>query len=231
MKLLNSVRIGIWLLIFLNLFMGFGAIWFFLRMAPAIDNIIRKNANTLVMCEKMLTSVARMADKESPYKKNEEDFVVSLKEAKRNITEEGESRVIQAISSNYRRAFAGDSEALRRTLHGIITLSSINKKAMALEDRKARKLGSAGAWGVVFMATVVFIVTILLFRGIRRNLICPIEEIHDVIVANLKGDTMRRCFGSGVSKDITVLYSEINEVLDSARKPVDNIGINNQRMS
>ena len=222
MKLLNSVRIGIWLLIFLNLFMGFGAIWFFLRMAPAIDNIIKKNTNTLVLCEKMLTCVAQMSDNSLDIGKSKEDFVVALKQAERNITEEGEPRAIAEITSNYSSAFAGDSRALSRTLNAIITLSAINKKAMEKEDHKARKLGSAGAWGVVFMATAVFIVTILLFRGIRRNLIYPIEEIHDVIVANLKGDSLRRCFGAGVSRDVKVLYAEINEVLDSPQKTVSN---------
>lgn len=219
MKLLHSVRIGVWLLILLNLLMGFGSIWFFLRMAPAIDNIIRKNTNTLVLCEKMLSSVAQRSEDSDAGKQNQKDFVAALKQARENITEEGEPRAIEVITNNFRGAFAGNEASLQRTLQAIIELSNINKKAMVLEDRKARRLGSAGAWGVVFMATGVFIVTILLMRGIRRNLLYPIEEISEVVSANLNGDSLRRCFGANASADVRVLYSRINEVLDSALKP------------
>jgi hypothetical protein len=52
---------------------------------------------------------------------------------------------------------------------------------MVTADRKARQFGNAGAWGIVFMASAVFMVGILFIRGLRRSLVKPLEEIHSVI--------------------------------------------------
>ncbi len=218
MKLLYSVRIGTLVLIFLNLLMAFGSIWVFLRMAPAIDSIIKKNTNTLVLCEKMLSSIAQSSEIEGNNAEFENTFSEALELARRNITEAGEPEAIAAISDNYKKAFAGEREAISLTISAIIELSSLNKKAMVLEDKKARKLGSGGAWGVVFMATIVFTVTLLLVRGLRRTTVSPLEEINAVVQANLRGDTMRRCFGTGIPKDVKVLYDGINDILDGSSK-------------
>jgi len=47
MKLAQSVKIGAWLLIVLNLLMAFGSIWKIMRMAPAIKVIIAQNLDAV----------------------------------------------------------------------------------------------------------------------------------------------------------------------------------------
>lgn len=224
MKLVNSIRMGAWFVILLSLFMAFGSIWGFLRMAPVIDKIIQQNTRTLVSCEKMLASIAQISGNEKEDEAYIAAFIFALGQAKRNVTEKDEPEVIEEIGVHYRNAFAGDRTAKKVTVQAIVKLSDINKNAMIIEDQKARKFGSAGAWGVVFMATAVFFVATLLMRSIRRNLIYPLEEIFSVIEANLRGDSMRRCFGAKLSRDVKILYDGVNELLDSAKKNViDNI--------
>lgn len=218
MKLVQSIRMGAWLAIILSLLMAFGSIWVFLRMAPVIDNIIKQNTRTLVSCERMLVSLALNTDDKEQGELQFAAFRQALEQAEKNITESEEPEAIQEISRYYEKAFDGDRYALKKTTEAIVRLSDINKHAMVVEDRKARRLGSAGAWGVVFMATAVFLVSMLLMRSIRKNLIYPVEEIYRVVDRNLKGDVMRRCSGSELPRDVKVLYERINEVLDSASK-------------
>lgn len=81
-------------------------------------------------------------------------------------------------------------------------------------DRQARQFGNAGAWGIVFMASAVFIAGVVFMRSLKRNLVKPLEEIHSVIQDIRNGDNMRRCTGVDVPQDIKSIFSGINEVLD-----------------
>jgi hypothetical protein len=51
-------------------------------------------------------------------------------------------------------------------------------------------------------------------RALKRNLVKPLEEISSVISANRQGDTMRRCSGADMSKDIKTIFDGMNELLD-----------------
>ena len=43
----QSMKFGAWVMIGMNLLMAFGAIWVFTRMAPAIREILSRNARSL----------------------------------------------------------------------------------------------------------------------------------------------------------------------------------------
>lgn len=199
----------------LNLLMALGAIWIFMRMAPAIEIILYRNARSLHASEQMLSFLAMADDREG------EDFIIlkdsfseSLRNAQNNITEEGEPLTLERIGENYKDAFQGDREARNRTVAAILQLGDINRSAMAEADRRARQLGNAGAWGIVFMATIVFFSGMLFIRSISKRLIQPLEEIHAVITAHRGGDRMRRCTGANLPKDIKIIFTGINEYLD-----------------
>lgn len=85
---------------------------------------------------------------------------------------------------------------------------------MVKADRQARQFGNGGAWGIVFMASAVFIAGMLFMRSLKRNLVEPLEEIHSVIQAIRNGDSMRRCTGPDAPQEIKTIFSGINEVLD-----------------
>lgn len=214
MKLAKSVRVGAWILITLNLIMAFGSIWVFMRMAPAIEIIIDQNERSLQACEEMLSTLALANRSEIEVKQLRLAFSKACERAKNNITEKEEPDAIQAISKNYVQAFEGNFEAKKKTIFAINHLSEINRDAMVKADIKARQFGNAGAWGIVFMASVVFLVGILFMRGLKKSLVKPLEELHSVVQAIRNGDTIRRCTGADVPQDIKTIFNGINDVLD-----------------
>ena len=214
MKLGQSVRFGAWILISLNLLMSFGSIWVFMRMAPAIEIIIDQNEVSLQACEEMLAALL-MKDRESPGTPPKIDaFHQALSRAANNITEKEEPPALDAIGRSYIKAFEGDDAALGRTVEAILQLGEINRAAMIKADRKARQLGAAGAWGVVFMATIVFLIGILFLRSLKKNLSDPLEEIDSVVSAFRKGDIMRRCTAKNPSRNIRQVFANLNDLLD-----------------
>lgn len=218
MKLAHSVRLTAWFLIGLNLSMAFGSIWIFMRMTPAIEFIIDRNVTSLQMCEEMLAALAILDKNETAEKPAvafiEESFKTALQRAQKNITEKDEPGIIQEIYRSYPQAFAGDSDALATTVKAIKQLGTTNRVAMVNADKKARHFGNAGAWGIVFMASGVFLMSMLFLRNLKKNLVYPLAEIHAVTTAFQHGDSLRRCTGSVLPREIHQLYREINKILD-----------------
>ena len=218
MKLAHSVRLAAWFLIGLNLAMAFGSIWIFMRMTPAIEFIIDRNVTSLQMCEEMLAALATLDNKGVANKAaiafTEQSFATALQRAQKNITESDEPDIIQAIYRSYPQAFAGNSEALAATVKAIKRLGATNRTAMVTADKKARHFGNAGAWGIVFMASGVFLMSMLFLRSLKKNLLYPLAEIHSVTTAFQHGDSLRRCTGTAIPREIYQLYREINEILD-----------------
>lgn len=214
MKLAHSVRLGAWLLIGLNLLMALGSIWVFMRMAPAIEVIIDRNTRSLQACEEMLAALVVLGAEGWQDQARQDDFRQALHKAEKNITEKDEPEALAAINQGFAEASQGDALALPRTVAAITSLGRINREAMTRADRQARQFGSAGAWGVVFMAVSVFFAGILFLRSIRRHLIIPLEEIHAVVTAHRNGETMRRCTGAHTARDIQTIFEGVNDFLD-----------------
>jgi methyl-accepting chemotaxis protein len=215
MRFAQALRLGAWFLIGLNLLMAFGSIWIFMRMAPAIEIIIAQNEVSLQACEEMLAALVIGNDNETDVALQRSSFSKALKKAENNITEGNEPVALERIRKSYIKAFAQDSVELKKTVDAILYLSAINREAMAAADRKAKEFGKAGAWGIVFMASAVFLVGILFYRSLKRNLSTPLEEIHSVTRAIRNGNTMRRCTGARLPREIKQIYSELNEILDT----------------
>ena len=158
----------------------------------------------------------------SDIQQQKDSFREALQRAQQNITEEDEPVALQSISRSYPKAFEGDAAELKRTVEAILHLGAINRAAMVAADGKARQFGNAGAWGIVFMATGVFLVGMLFIRSLKRNLVQPLEEISSVMKAIRDGDSMRRCTGTNLPREIHRVFDELNEVLD--KNTVQNLG-------
>jgi hypothetical protein len=204
MKLAQSVKIGAWLLIALNLLM---------RMAPAIKVIIAQNEVSLESCEDMLAALAK-AKTSIEVVAEKKAFRVALGKAENNITEMQEPATIDKISRYYQAAFKGEDLALERTIMAIAELGEINRDAMRRADVRAQQLGYAGAWGVVFMATFSFMVGMIFLRSLRKNLIEPMHEIDAVAAAFRAGERMRRCSMRNPTRSTKQVLSNVNELLD-----------------
>lgn len=236
MRIAQATRIGIWLLIYLNLLMSLGSLWIFMRMSPAIREIIEQNEHSLQACEDMLVSFVMLNNNDITTNKIIENkaantyldaystrqsiynnFKDALKRARNNITEPEESTAIKIIDDNFFSAFNGEINAKEKAVSAIILLGKINREAMIKADLRARQFGQGGAWGIVFMATSVFFAGVLFKRNLLRNLLAPIEEIHSVIYAHRNGDTMRRCSGADLPADFVSVFHGINEILDQSQ--------------
>jgi hypothetical protein len=194
--------------------MAFGSIWVFMRMAPAIEIIIEQNEKSLHACEEMLSILVLANPSANDVAQFESKFLKALDRANKNITEKEEPIAIEAISKNYAQAFEGSFEGKEKTVSAILQLAEINRRAMVVEDRKARQFGNAGAWGIVFMASALFLVGMLFMKGLKQSLVKPLEEILSVIQAVKTGDSMRRCIGTGAPRDILSIFDGINDILD-----------------
>jgi len=217
MKFINNIKFGGGVLIVLNLLLAFGTIWVFVRMSPAIETIIEQNERSLFHCEQMLALLDENHERTSAPGVHENDkvkFLDFLTKAENNITEKDENPPVETIKANYENALEGDSAARKLTLGAIIKLSEINRNAMFNADAKAKQLGNAGAWGVVFMAAAVFTCCLLFIRKLQYNLIQPLEEIHTTVNEYKDGETMRRCTGTNLPSEIQNLYNSINDLLD-----------------
>ena len=214
MRLAQTVRLGAWILIGLNLLMAFGSLWVFIRMAPAIEVIIDQNERSLQACERMLAALAVADNQETDITQLKASFAAALNNAQNNITEKDEPAALDAIDQDYVGAFDGNFAAKTRTVEAILLLGEINREAMVRADKKARQLGNAGAWGVVFMASAVFLTGMLFLRALKKNLVMPFEEIDGVLTAHQSGDTLRRCTGSRLSKDVRRVFNNVNAFLD-----------------
>ncbi|MDH4318716.1 MAG: hypothetical protein OEV64_10025 [Desulfobulbaceae bacterium] len=214
MKIAQSVRLGVWMLIAINLLMALGSIWVFTRMSPAIEVIIDRNENSLAACEQMLAALALSGSEPGNEDEQRALFNEALQRARSNITEAEEPTAIASIEQSYVKALRGERLGLQNTVAAITLLGTINREAMIRADWKARQFGRAGAWAVVFMASGVFLAGMLFKRSLTRGLVIPLEEIHAVISARRSGDTMRRCTGTDLPKDVKIVFDDINEHLD-----------------
>ena len=214
MRIAQPVRIGLWLLIGLNLFMALGSIWIFMRMAPAIEVIIDRNERSLQACEEMLASLAMITEDGAENEGLKIKFVDALKRAQKNITENEEPVALESIQVGFSDAFIGNITARKNTVSAIIFLGKINREAMIKADLRAKQFGYAGAWGIVFMAVCMFFVGILFKRNLSKGLIKPLEEIDAVISARIKGDTLRLCSGSDLPGDVKKVFNDLNDFLD-----------------
>ena len=214
MKLAYNIKIGGGVLLTLNLLMAFGCIWVFIRMAPAIEVIIEQNERSLYHCEQMLACLAYGKQTDGENKDLEKIFSESMEKAEKNITEDAEGPVLETIRLNYKDALNGVKDNKQITLDAILELSRINREAMVKADTKAQQLGNAGAWGVVFMATIVFLTGLLFIRSLKNYLIQPLEEISTTVNSYRNGETMRRCTGVDLPRDIKAIFDAVNDVLD-----------------
>jgi len=214
MKTAHTVRMGVWLMMGLNLLMALGSTWIFMRMAPAIEVIIDRNERSLEACEEMLTSLALIGSDRAANDALKAVFIISFNRAENNITESEEPVLLKSIKAQFDKDFWSNMAARKNMVSAITQLAKMNREAMIKADVHARQFGYAGAWAIVFMAVIVFFAGMIFKRSLANNLVTPLEEIEAVICAHQNGDIMRRCTGTDVSRDVQGVFNGLNELLD-----------------
>lgn len=217
---------GLWIVVILNILTAFGSIWIFLRMRPAIEVILEENDRSLLACEEMLSALAfwgmqNPKEKQDPKEDNkwQKDFHIAYKKAEQNITEKNETLVLQNIEKLIPLVFHNSDvqsreQAHRKMIANIAWLASINREAMLEADRKAQQLGSAGAWGLVFMTISVFSAILIFKLKLTQKVLDPLEELYDVMQAQKSGDSFRRLSHIPLAADLRIIFTEVNRLLD-----------------
>ncbi|MCA9528891.1 MAG: hypothetical protein KC543_02000 [Myxococcales bacterium] len=221
----RDLTLGLGALIAILLVIAFGATGLFIRMAPAIHRIVEKNDSALAATEKMLVMLASQREPAGGDRttqavaERDRRFVAMLDEARAGLEGPAVDAAAQQVREHAAGAFAGDAEARVAVVGGLETLASASRDAMRESDRRAGRLGAAGAWAGALLGFAGFVVGLLVFGRIRKRLLEPLDELHRVVLAAAKGDSRVRCRTSEASKGFALVMRSLNEVLDHAAAP------------
>ncbi|MCZ7582155.1 MAG: hypothetical protein M5R36_01810 [Deltaproteobacteria bacterium] len=213
MRARRDIHIGVWALTALNLVVVFAVIGLLTRMAPAIENIIEENVQSLEAGEAMLGVVAALrggpADDELIRR-----FHRAFEIVRANVTEAEEPSVIEEIAAAKNAALGGEPAAVIRVIENIRRLGEINRDAMHRADERAKRIGTAGAWAAVFMGSVSFWASLVVLSRLGRRVAAPLEELHDTLDDIRRGNTRRRIRPMKAHPELRRVLDDVDELLD-----------------
>jgi methyl-accepting chemotaxis protein len=212
MKLRTELLLYTMLLAALNVALAFGCIGLFVRMGPAIARIMQANVLSMDAAERIVFEFAANGASFAPEPRLR--VAAEMEKIGTNITEKGEAEVFGLIRASMELAMEGDPQARAAALGQLRRLIAINREAMTAVDLEARRLGSAGAWAAVFVGSISFALGLLIVAQLRRRLLRPVLEIHDVLAAAHNGDRFRRCKLLDAPIEIRKAAESVNRLLD-----------------
>jgi nitrate/nitrite-specific signal transduction histidine kinase len=116
----------------------------------------------------------------------------------------------------------GDAEARREIVRHTQELISINRNAMEAVDEDARRLGSAGAWAAVAVGFLSFLLSLLAVSRLQRRVVLPLAELYQVLEGAREGERLRRCRTWDAPREIALVTSAVNELLDERLRRTSN---------
>ncbi len=213
MQLTRATRVAFTALLLVNLASAAAAIGLLGRMRPAIERIIERNIYSLEAVEGMLVVLAQP---EGPTEANKRALETALVRAERNITGDDERPLIALLRSRSGPALSGDIAARRESLKALQELAEVNRKDIEQADQSAKRLGTAGAWAVSFLALLGLGSGLIGLRRFDRRVLAPLEELHSVLTDHGGGQRLRRCGAIGqASKELHESMVSLNQLLDS----------------
>lgn len=217
MQLKRHLLLTLGVLVSLNMLVAFAAIGLFGRMGPAIARIMKENDRTIEAAEEMLFVLAEAGGR-GVNAAARQRFERAMALARANVTEKRELPVLERMAQGSAAALGGDPQGTRQLLADLRQLMSVNRGAMGAADLEAQRLGRSGAWGAVFLGVFSFVIALVVLRRFERQLVAPLVELHDVLLAAHGGDAHRRCRQFSGPQELQRVLALVNEVLD-ARGP------------
>ncbi|MCB9754568.1 MAG: hypothetical protein H6713_31920 [Myxococcales bacterium] len=215
MRLREEIRLYVGILLLVQALTMIAAVGLLARMTPAIDQILEENEKSIRAVEQMSLALAAEpgADPQRAASQREA-FERALAVAHGNITEPAEAPVIAEIERRYEAALARDPDAAERVRGRLVELSEINRRMMLEADARAKRLGTAGAWSIVFLGLVGLFGSIALLRRARVKLITPVYELGSVLNACEGGDRHRRVTLRGAATEFHEFAAIVNALVD-----------------
>ncbi|MGE3672863.1 MAG: hypothetical protein AB7K71_24525 [Polyangiaceae bacterium] len=213
MQLTRATRVAFTALLIVNLASAAAAIGLLGRMRPAIERIIERNIYSLEAVEGMLVV---LSSPDGATSANQAALDDALIRAERNITGDAERPLIALLRTRLPPALKGDVAARRESLKALQELADVNRKDIEAADQNAKRLGTAGAWAVSFLALVGLGSGLIGLRRFDRRVLAPLEELHSVLTDHTGGQRLRRCGAIGqASKELHESMLSLNQLLDS----------------
>ncbi|MEZ4370887.1 MAG: hypothetical protein R3B07_08675 [Polyangiaceae bacterium] len=213
MQLTRATRVAFTALLIVNLASAAAAIGLLGRMRPAIERIIERNIYSLEAVEGMLVV---LSSPDGATNTNQAALDDALIRAERNITGDAERPLIAQLRTRLPQALKGDVAARRESLKALQELADVNRKDIEAADQNAKRLGTAGAWAVSFLALVGLGSGLIGLRRFDRRVLAPLEELHSVLTDHSGGQRLRRCGAIGqASKELHETMLSLNQLLDS----------------
>jgi len=209
----SELRLGVLVLLSLQLLTPLAGISLLGRMSPAVERILEENAYSMEAVEEMLAALAASGDAEA--------FGEALERARSNITETEEVALVRAVSARAPLALEGDDEARAEVVSDLRELGEVNRASMRRADDQARRLGLAGAWAMALLGFASFIVSLVVNRRIESRLIAPVVEVDAVLASVRGGDAFRRCSPAEDAPGRGRLRDNLNWLLDQHHRATE----------
>ena len=200
----------------LNLLLSFGSIGLLSRMGPAIERIMSDNVYSITAAEAILNELARSGDHPLPGDARTR-VQAALERVQKNVTELDERKHVRILAARMDAAVSGDSAARVAALSALAALIDVNRKAMTEADQRARRLGNAGAWTAVFVGFMSLLLGALALVRLRKRLLKPLIELHQVLEGVEHGVCRRRCHAREAPIEIQHVAESVNRLLDERR--------------
>lgn len=215
MRIRDEIRLSVGTLLLVQVLTMVAAVGLLARMTPAIEQILEDNEKSIRAVEQMLVYLAEDPN-DDPEREaaRRRGFEAALAVAEGNITEDSELPVLDDISAHHEAALAHELDALELVRTRLRELGDINRQTMLDANDRAKRLGTAGAWALVFLGLVGLAGSIALMRRARVKLIEPVYELGAVLEACSSGDKYRRFAPGAGSREFHDVAEIINELVD-----------------
>lgn len=217
MELRRDLLLGVGSLFMLNLVLALVTIGVFTRMGPAIEGSLRENVPVLESGEEMLAVLAE-ADA-APFDTGQRArFADARTRAERHAGDATRAPLTRLAALEAAVATA-DGRARREAIEQIRRLTERNHAGLRESEREARRLGLAGAWFSVFVASFALILGIIAVRRLTHRLLVPVSDLWATLEAARAGNIYRRCVVSNPPVEISRIVTQVNEMLDLRTSP------------
>jgi PAS domain-containing protein len=182
-------------------------------MTPALEHVMEENEKPIRAVERMLLALAEPAAEPGQPDLRRAHFERALAEAEGNVTELTEPQVLARIADNKDAALRGNPVALAALRNDLWELGDINRESMLDANAQAQRLGTAGAWALVFLGLLGMVFSLALMRRARAKLINPVYEVGAVLDACRAGDSHRRFHATGGSVEFRGIAEVVNQLV------------------
>ncbi|MFO7564545.1 MAG: hypothetical protein R6X02_18010 [Enhygromyxa sp.] len=213
MRIRDEIRLGVGALLAIQVLTMIAAVALVARMTPAIDQILEDNEKSIRAVEQMLLALSEPEPRLGEPDLRRAHFERALAEAEGNITEPEEDPVLALIAERYDAALDGDPEALATVRVELWRLGDINRESMLEANSRAKQLGTAGAWVLVFLGLIGVVFSLALMRRARAKLIKPVYELGAVLEACRAGDVHRRFNPGDASREFQEVAEVVNQLV------------------